>query len=190
MKFLNAESAARVTLRLSAAGVMDRGSRGLRISAAGAAGNGWLPVAFAAAAAAAFTTGALAVGLFAADFVRLALAWPAAAVVPAGLGDDLVSALRAGGVAAPFVLAVPVLPETDFATAGFAGVDFLAVFDFAGGVLVVLLAGAARAVVDLAVVPVAVLAPVLLGALAVDPRLFPADAAMTGLWLLKFRMPQ
>jgi hypothetical protein len=190
MKFLNAESAARVTLRLSAAGVMERGWRGLRASAAGAAGNGWLLAAFAAATAAAFATGAFAVGFFAADFVRLALAWPAAAFAPAGLDGDWVSALPAVGVAAPFVLAVPVLPEMDLATAGFPGAAILAVLDFAGGVLVVLLAGAARAVVDLAVVPVAVLAPVLLGALAVDPRLFPADAAMTGLWLLKFRVPQ
>jgi len=179
MKFLNGESAARVTVRTVVAGLIVRGVRGFGLS----------PAVDAAGPACGSGARAAALALFAGVFLVAALL-PDEGRAAAGVAAFAPVALFLVAVAALF-------PAAALVAAGALRVpDFLAVV-LAWGLVSALLAGLVGALgfagffagAAVAAFVTAALV-VVFAALVVDPRLVPADAAMARLCLLTFGVPR
>lgn len=179
MKFLNGESAARVTVRTVAAGLIVRGARGF----------GFAPTVDGAEAVGSSAAGAAALAPFAGAFLVAALL-PDEGRAAAGVADLAPAALFLAAVAAG-------LPAVVLVAAGALRVPALLAVVLAGTLLSALLAVLAGAFglagffagAALAAFVTAALVAVF-AALVVDPRLVPADAAMARLCELTFGMPR
>jgi hypothetical protein len=179
MKFLNGESAARVTVRTVVAGLIVRGVRGF----------GFSPTVAAAVPAFGRGAGAAALVSFAGGFLVAAL-----------LPDEERAAAGAAALAPPALLlaAVPALfPAVALVAVGALRVPELLAVAFAGCLVSAVLADLPGALGFAGFLAGAVFAAfvtealvVVFAAFVVDPRLVPADAAMARLCVLTFGIPR
>jgi len=144
--------------------------------------------------------GAFAIGVCTAPVARVPdlLTWVATADLPEGCFGVTPEAADLPPLGWLRTAAGDVLPAASFATGLRAGATFAALC-FVAGTLgsatlgfadLVAEVGFGDRALDFTTVLAVAFVPDLADALAVDPRLFPADAAIAGLWLLKLEVPQ